>query len=64
MPAYDTEVLVASVRNPLHIVKAAALGADVVTCPLSAILALLNHPLTDKGLAQFLDDFAKSQKGS
>lgn len=64
MQAFDTEVLVASVRSPLHIVKAAELGADVVTCPLSAILALLNHPLTDKGLASFLDDFAKSQKKS
>ncbi|HQW11234.1 MAG TPA: fructose-6-phosphate aldolase [Saprospiraceae bacterium] len=58
---YETEVLVASVRSPLHIVKAAQMGADVVTCPLSAILALLNHPLTDKGLATFLADFAKSQ---
>lgn len=58
---YSTEVLVASVRNSLHIIKAAELGADVVTCPLSAIMALLKHPLTDIGLKQFLDDHQKSQ---
>lgn len=58
---YTTEVLVASVRNSLHIVKAAELGADVVTCPLSAILSLLNHPLTDIGLQKFLEDYNKSQ---
>lgn len=58
---YPTEVLVASVRNSLHIVKAAELGADVVTCPLSAILSLLNHPLTDIGLQKFLEDHNKSQ---
>lgn len=53
---YKTEVLAASIRNPLHIIKCAEIGADVVTCPLNAILALLNHPLTDKGLAKFLAD--------
>lgn len=57
---YQTQVLAASVRNSLHIVKCAEAGAHVVTCPLSAILGLLNHPLTDKGLAQFLADHAKS----
>jgi transaldolase len=51
---YDTQILAASVRNSLHIVKCAEAGADVVTCPLSAILGLLKHPLTDIGLAQFL----------
>jgi transaldolase len=56
----ETEVLAASVRNSLHIIKCAEAGADVVTCPLSAILGLLNHPLTDKGLAQFLADHAKA----
>ena len=56
---FGTEVLAASVRNPLHIVKCAEAGADVVTCPLSAYLGLLNHPLTDKGLAQFIVDAAK-----
>ncbi len=55
----ETEVLAASVRNNLHIVKCAEAGADIVTTPLSAILGLLNHPLTDKGLAQFLADHAK-----
>lgn len=58
---YDmqTEVLAASIRNPLHIVRCAEIGADVVTCPLNAILGLLNHPLTDKGLAKFLADHKK-----
>ena len=58
---YATEVLVASVRNSLHIIKAAEMGADVVTCPLSAILGLLNHPLTGIGLKKFLEDHQKSQ---
>ncbi|MFN3529742.1 MAG: fructose-6-phosphate aldolase [Bacteroidia bacterium] len=57
---FATEVLAASVRNNLHIVKCAEAGAHVVTCPLSAITGLLNHPLTDKGLAQFLADHAKA----
>lgn len=59
---YETQILAASVRNPLHIVKSAQFGADVVTCPLSAILGLLKHPLTDSGLAQFLADHAKANK--
>lgn len=56
---YETQILAASVRHPMHIIDCAKLGADVATCPLSAILALLNHPLTDKGLAQFLEDAKK-----
>lgn len=56
---YETEILAASVRHPMHIVNCAQIGADVVTSPLSAILALLKHPLTDNGLAQFLADYAK-----
>lgn len=56
---YMTEVLAASIRSPLHIVKCAEVGADICTCPLSSILGLLNHPLTDIGLAKFLED-AKS----
>jgi transaldolase len=56
---YDTEILAASVRTSLHIVQAAKYGADVVTCPLTAILGLLKHPLTDIGLAQFLADHKK-----
>jgi transaldolase len=58
--AFGTEILAASVRHPIHILKCAEIGADVMTGPLSAILALLNHPLTDKGLAQFLADHAKA----
>lgn len=53
---YMTNILAASVRSPLHIVQAAKNGADVVTCPLSAIKGLANHPLTDIGLAKFLAD--------
>jgi transaldolase len=59
---YSTQILAASVRHPMHIIECAKLGADVVTCPLSAILALLKHPLTDIGLAQFLADHAKGNK--
>lgn len=59
---YDTEILAASVRHPMHIIECAKLGADVATCPLSAITALLKHPLTDSGLAQFLADYAKGNK--
>jgi transaldolase len=56
MQGFETQVLAASIRNPLHIVKCAEVGADVCTCPLSSILGLLKHPLTDIGLAQFLKD--------
>ncbi|MEZ4917669.1 MAG: fructose-6-phosphate aldolase [Saprospiraceae bacterium] len=56
---YETAILAASIRNPLHIVDAAKAGADVVTCPLGAMLGLLNHPLTDIGLANFLADYKK-----
>ena len=57
---FDTEILAASIRNPNHIVQAAQAGADVVTCPLKPILGLLNHPLTDIGLAKFLADHEKA----
>jgi transaldolase len=57
--AFDTEVLVASVRNPLHVVQGALMGADVATVPFKVIDALLKHPLTDKGLAKFLADWEK-----
>lgn len=56
---YETQILAASVRHPVHIIKCAEIGADVATCPLSAITALLNHPLTDIGLAKFLADAGK-----
>lgn len=59
---YSTEILAASIRTPLHIVQAAKAGADVVTCPLSSILGLLNHPLTDIGLAKFLEDHRNAAK--
>lgn len=57
---YETEILAASIRNSKHIVDAAEAGADVVTCPLKSILGLLNHPLTDIGLAKFLADHKKA----
>ncbi len=60
--AYDAEVLVASVRNPLHVLEAALMGADVATIPLGVIKKMMGHPLTDKGLAAFLADYAKSNK--
>ncbi|MGR3809787.1 fructose-6-phosphate aldolase [Jiulongibacter sp. NS-SX5] len=56
---FTTEILAASVRHPMHILECAKIGADVMTGPLSAILALLKHPLTDNGLAKFLADHAK-----
>lgn len=59
---FDTQVLAASIRHTMHIIQCAEVGADVATCPLKPILGLLNHPLTDKGLAQFLADHAKAQK--
>jgi len=59
---YDCEILAASIRHPVHIVKCAEYGADVATCPLSSILALLKHPLTDIGLEKFLADYNASQK--
>ncbi len=56
---FDTEILAASVRNAMHIIECAHIGADVMTGPLSAMVSLLNHPLTDKGLAIFLADHKK-----
>jgi transaldolase len=59
-PAFKTEVLVASVRNPTHVVDAGKLGAHVVTLPPAVLRSLFNHPLTEKGLATFLADWAKT----
>lgn len=56
---FETEILAASIRSAKHIVESAIAGADVVTCPLSSILGLLNHPLTDIGLEKFLADYHK-----
>jgi len=58
---FPTEVLVASVRHPLHVVDAARMGADVCTCPAAVIDALFKHPLTDIGLERFLRDWAQAQ---
>ena len=58
---YATEVLVASVRSPIHIVEAARMGADICTCPAAVIEALFKHPLTDIGLERFLKDWEKAQ---
>ena len=60
LQGYETLILAASIRSPLHIVDAAKAGADVITAPLSAIMGLLKHPLTDIGLQQFLADHAKA----
>jgi transaldolase len=57
--AYETQILAASIRNPLHIIKCAEIGADVVTCPFDAIAGLFKHPLTDIGLEKFLADYKK-----
>lgn len=59
---YDTEVLVASIRHPLHLVDAALMGADVATMPFNVINKLFNHPLTDSGLETFLNDWKKLNK--
>lgn len=59
LQGFKTEILAASIRNALHIVKCAEVGADVCTCPLDSILGLLKHPLTDIGLAKFLEDAKK-----
>ena len=56
---FGTEILAASIRSPLHIVQCAEAGADIATCPLSSIEGLFNHPLTDIGLAKFLEDAKK-----
>ena len=58
---FATEVLVASTRNPLHIVEAARMGADICTCPAAVIDSLFKHPLTDIGLEKFLKDWEKAQ---
>jgi transaldolase len=59
--AYETEVIVASVRNPLHVLDSAMIGADIATIPYSVLGKFAAHPLTDKGLKAFLDDWNKSQ---
>jgi transaldolase len=61
---FGTNILVASVRHPMHVLESALIGADVVTLPHSTIMQLMQHPLTDKGLDTFLSDWEKFQKGN
>jgi transaldolase len=60
--AYDTEIIVASIRNPLHVLESALMGADIATIPFNVLSKLAAHPLTDKGLKAFLDDWNKAKK--
>jgi len=61
---FETEVLAASIRHNMHLIKCAEVGAHVATCPYKVIMGLLNHPLTDKGLAQFLADHKKAKEAA
>ncbi len=58
---FDTQILVASIRNPLHVIEAALVGADIATMPAGVYQSLLKHPLTDIGLARFLEDWRKAE---
>jgi transaldolase len=60
--AFDTQIIVASIRNPLHVLDAALMGADIATIPHNILSRLASHPLTDKGLKAFLDDWNKAKK--
>jgi transaldolase len=60
--AFDTEIIVASVRNPLHVLESALMGADIATIPFKVLAALAAHPMTDKGLKAFLDDWNRGRK--
>ena len=60
--AFDTEIIVASIRNPLHVLESALMGADIATIPFSVLNKLAAHPLTDKGLKAFLDDWNKAKE--
>lgn len=60
--AYDTEIIVASVRNPLHVLESALIGADIATIPYDVLRKLASHPMTDKGLAAFLKDWEKAKQ--
>lgn len=59
---YDTEIIVASIRNPVHVLEAAMAGADIATIPYGVIMQLMKHPLTDAGLKKFLEDWEKAGK--
>jgi transaldolase len=58
---FETQILVASIRNPLHVIEAALVGADIATMPANVYQSLLKHPLTDIGLARFLEDWRKAE---
>jgi transaldolase len=58
----ETEVIVASIRDPIHVTESAQMGAHVATIPANVLEKMWNHPLTDKGIAQFKEDYAKSKK--
>jgi transaldolase len=60
--AFDTEIIVASIRNPLHVLESALMGADIATIPFDVLAKLASHPMTDKGLKAFLDDWDKAKK--
>jgi transaldolase len=60
--AFDTEIIVASIRNPLHVLESALMGADIATIPFSVLSKLAAHPMTDKGLKAFLDDWDRAKK--
>jgi transaldolase len=60
--AFDTEIIVASIRNPLHVLESALMGADIATIPFSVLKKLAAHPMTDKGLKAFLDDWDRAKK--
>ena len=60
--AYDTEIIVASIRNPLHVLESALMGADIATIPFNVLSKLAAHPLTDKGIQSFLNDWKKAGK--
>jgi transaldolase len=59
---FDTEIIVASVRHPLHVLEGALAGADIATIPYGVLLQLMKHPLTDAGLKKFLEDWEKARK--
>ncbi|MDD3458883.1 MAG: transaldolase family protein, partial [Weeksellaceae bacterium] len=59
---FETEILAASIRSPMHIINCAKIGADVITSPLSSIMSLLAHPLTDSGLEKFILDYKKGNQ--
>jgi len=60
--AFDTEIIVASIRNPLHVLESALMGADIATIPFDVLAKLAAHPMTDKGLKAFLEDWDKAKK--